>query len=183
MASPASTEPFPSLPRSPGATRAPKGAAPPSKPADSKTEPLALERKKSSSSAISRRRRTLSSSESFLNSSPPYGMWQATGEVASKVPTLGEIRNGSFCADGWTEEGQMQGRGETPHQIQRRRTSRASSLSASRQRRSTTSPLSTRLGEQEDFFPIVDYQVSDEANGVPSTIPEGSGIETRRANM
>ncbi len=104
-------------------------------------------------------------------------MWQATAEVASKIPTLGEIRKGSFCPDGWTEEGQMEERGQTPHQIQRRKTSRASSLSASRHRRSTTSPLSSRVDERGDYFPTAESERPDEANRVPFTIPETSRVD------
>ena len=33
-------------------------------------------------------------------------MWQATGEMASKAPSLAEIRRGSFGRSGWNEEGQ-----------------------------------------------------------------------------
>ncbi len=181
MASAENTEPFPPLPQTSG-TSSVAGLTSP-KPTGLKTEPSPLERRTSNGSGLSQPRRTTSWSQSFLNSSPPYGMWQATGEVASKVPTMGEIRNGSFSADGWTEEGQLEGRGETPHQIQKRRTSRASSLSASRRRRSTTSPLSTRADEQEDFFPIFNRQLSDEANRVPSAIPETPRKEIQSHQM
>jgi hypothetical protein len=182
MASSENTEPFPFLPQSSGISSAPGLASPP-KPIASKTEPSPLERKTSNTSGLSQSRRTSSWSQSFLNSNPPFGICQATGEVASKVPTLGEIRNGSFSAGGWTEEGQLEGRGETPHQIQKRRTSRASSLCASRRRRSTTSPLSTRADEQEDFFPTFNRQLSDEANRVPSTIPEATQTGTGSKQM
>jgi len=47
-----------------------------------------------------------SASIKFLESNPPSGMWQATGEVASKAPSLAEIRRGSFGNSGWSEEGQ-----------------------------------------------------------------------------
>ena len=43
----------------------------------------------------------------FVNSNPPLGMWQAAGEVASQIPTLPEIKSGSFGQDGWNHEGQM----------------------------------------------------------------------------
>lgn len=182
MPSPESTEPFPSLPQAPHTTSASASLVSLSNPARSGTEPVALRRTTTSSSGLSRRTRTSSLTQSFLNSNPPFGMWQATGEVASKIPTLGEIRNGSFCVDGWTEEGQMQGRGETPHQIQRRKMSRASSMSASRHRRSTASPLSSRVDERDEFFPPTTLGVSDEADRVPSTIPETSRLETMGLN-
>jgi hypothetical protein len=183
MASPEPIEPFPSVPQTPGGASSPPGTSSPSQPAPIKTESAPLRRTDSTGSGLSPRKRTSSLTQSFLNSNPPYGMWQATGEVASKIPTLGEIRKGSFCADGWTEEGQMEERGVNPHQIQRRKTSRASSLSASRRRRSTTSPLSSRVDEREDFFPTMNHQLSDEANRVPSTIPEGFRTNTRSHNV
>ncbi|ERF73958.1 hypothetical protein EPUS_05381 [Endocarpon pusillum Z07020] len=168
MASHENTEPFPSLPQNitPGASTP--------QPAHTKAESAPLKRTNSNGSGPPRRRRTTSLTESFLSSNPPYGMWQATAEVASKIPTLGEIRKGSFCADGWTEEGQMEERGHTPHQIQRRKASRENSFSASRHRRSTTSPLSSKVDERGDFFATTDSEFLDEANRVPSTIPETS---------
>lgn len=90
----------------------------------------------SGASSSSRHRRT-SIKRSFLESNPPNGMWQATGEVASKAPTLNEIRNGSFSYDGWTEEGQRERRGTNPHEIQRRKLSRSSSSN-------TASPTKTK---------------------------------------
>ena len=182
MASPESTEPFPSLPptacmpSAPGPTSSPKSTY-------STTDPSPLERRKSSYSTYSQRRRTTSLTQSFLNSSPPYGMWQATGEVASKVPTFGEIRNGSFSIEGWTEEGQLEARGEKPHQIQRRKTSRASLLSASGRRRSTTSVLSGEVDGRADSLPNIHRQLSDDSNRVPPTIPEAYPMETLSKRM
>jgi Protein of unknown function (DUF2985) len=164
-------EPFPPLPRTPSVASSPTVASLVSKPTYGQIEPAAS-RIDSKNSRPPQRRRTSSLSQSFLNSNPPYGMWQATGEVASKIPTLGEIRKGSFCADGWREEGQMEERGESPHQVQKRRASRASSISASRHRRSTTSPLSSRMDEREEFFPAIHSQVGEETSRMPDTIPE-----------
>ncbi|KAF2243404.1 hypothetical protein BU26DRAFT_437052 [Trematosphaeria pertusa] len=42
----------------------------------------------------------------FMEAAPPPGMWAATGTVASKAPTLQEIRKGSFSTSGWNEESQ-----------------------------------------------------------------------------
>lgn len=177
MASPDGTEPFPSLPQLPGAKLPSAGPASPSTQGCSNSDTTALRR--GSSGSGSRRSRVSTLGKSFLASNPPYGMWQAAGEVASKAPTLSEIKKGSFCADGWTEEGQLEERGVTPHQIQRRKTSRASSLSAVKGRRSTTSPLSTAVDERDEFFPATNSQVSDEVNRVPSTVPESCGTKLR----
>lgn len=54
-------------------------------------------------------------------------MWHAAGEIASHAPTIDEIRRGSFTVDGWTEEGQMEQRGNSPFEIHRRRLSRTKS--------------------------------------------------------
>lgn len=82
----------------------------------------------SNASSTHRPRRT-SIARAFLESNPPNGMWQATGEIAAKAPTLVEIRRGSFSQGGWTEEGQRENRGTDPHEIQRSRRSRHSSAS------------------------------------------------------
>lgn len=174
MASSENVEPFPSFPPSHGASSSPTAGASKSRPAHADTDTPALKRTTSNGSVVTLRTRTTSLTQSFLHSNPPFGICQAAGEVASKIPTLAEIRNGSFSAHGWTEEGQMQERGETPHQIQKRQTSRASSLGMSRRRRSTTSQLSSRMDEQDEFFPSMDFQMSNDANRVPATIPEGA---------
>lgn len=41
-----------------------------------------------------------------MEANPPPGMWAATGTVASKAPTLAEIRRGSFGSSGWNDEPQ-----------------------------------------------------------------------------
>ncbi|RMZ80230.1 hypothetical protein DV738_g2779, partial [Chaetothyriales sp. CBS 135597] len=61
-------------------------------------------------SSSSRKTRAESIKQVILNSNPPLGMWQATGEVGSKIPTLPEIRSGAFSDAGWSHEGQMEQR-------------------------------------------------------------------------
>lgn len=102
------------------------------------------------------RSRTGSIVQSFIESNPPLGMWQATGEVGSKIPTLPEIRNGAFANEGWTHEGQMEHRGTNPHEIHKRRVARTSSAST----RTRKSSLSVGAGappsiaeERHEFFP------------------------------
>jgi hypothetical protein len=109
------------------------------------------------------RRRTSSIRQSFLHSNPPLGMWQATGEVTSKVPSLAEIRNGSFASDGWNHEGQLERRGANPHEIHRRRIARTSSASTRTRASSNvpTSPVTPTItehvgedhGEARLYFP------------------------------
>ncbi|MCJ1399508.1 hypothetical protein MMC11_002710 [Xylographa trunciseda] len=50
--------------------------------------------------------RLRSASLKFLESSPPDGMWSATGEAVANAPSLAEIRRGSYGSNGWDEEGQ-----------------------------------------------------------------------------
>jgi hypothetical protein len=94
--------------------------------------------------------------QSFIESNPPLGMWQATGEIGSKIPTLPEIRNGAFANEGWSHEGQMENRGTDPHVIHRRRVARTSSAST----RTRKSSISTKAGaepaiteETHEYFP------------------------------
>lgn len=82
-------------------------------------------------------------------------MWQATGEVSSKIPTLPEIRNGAFSNEGWSHEGQMEHRGTNPHDIHRRRLARTSSASTRTRKSSITpaTPISPAIEEEPQFFP------------------------------
>jgi hypothetical protein len=126
------------------------------------------------------RRRNSSFAQAFLNSNPPLGMWQATAEVSSKIPTLPEIRNGAFAADGWSHEGQMERRGTNPHEIHRKRLARTSSATTRTRRTSASirTPLTPGgLQEENEYFPAVDNQ--EGATGttrVPTTIEESQTI-------
>jgi hypothetical protein len=109
-----------------------------------------------SGATLGRRTRGLSLKETFLNSNPPLGMWQATGEVGSKIPTLPEIRNGAFSAEGWSHEGQLEKRGANPHDIHRRRVQRTSSASTRTRKSSITggAPATPTIAEEShQFFP------------------------------
>ena len=110
----------------------------------------------SATASPARRTRGASFRETFLNSNPPLGMWQATGEVGSKIPTLPEIRNGAFSAEGWSHEGQMEKRGTNPHEIHRRRLARTSSASTRTRKSSITAvtPATPTITEEaREFFP------------------------------
>lgn len=145
-------------------------------------------RRGSISSRLSARTRTRTGSllQSFIDSNPPLGMWQATGEVGSKIPTLPEIRNGAFANEGWTHEGQMEHRGTNPHEIHRRRIARTSSAST----RTRKSSLSVGAGapaaiaeERHEYFPkrasiSVQEPLTEE---VASMQPQRAGEEIRPA--
>ncbi|OJD17777.1 hypothetical protein AJ78_02129 [Emergomyces pasteurianus Ep9510] len=85
---------------------------------------------KPSNASSTASRRLRSASLKFLESNPPSGMWMATGDIASRAPTINEIRSGCFSEYGWTEEGQMERRGSTAHDIQRRKLSRANTFAS-----------------------------------------------------
>ncbi|QSS64467.1 hypothetical protein I7I51_01535, partial [Histoplasma capsulatum] len=103
---------FPSVERGNGSTSpSPVAAQLPPVPPTNKYPPPSTRSDRASkpsdtSPAASSRLR--SASLIFLESNPPSGMWMATGDIASRAPTLNEIRAGCFSADGWTEEGQIQ---------------------------------------------------------------------------
>jgi len=139
------TEPFPALDQPSNAA-----ALPPSGGTEQPEVSVGRPRASSTASSIGRaaRGRAASLKQSFINSNPPLGMWQATGEVGAKIPTLPEIKSGAFADEGWSHEGQMERRGSNPHEIQRRRIARTSSASQ-RTRKSTLTM------------------------GTPATIPEG----------
>ncbi|KAF1926745.1 uncharacterized protein M421DRAFT_422343 [Didymella exigua CBS 183.55] len=54
--------------------------------------------------------RIRSASIKLMEADPPPGMWAATGSVASKAPSLVDIRRGSFGPDGWDEQKQREHR-------------------------------------------------------------------------
>ena len=177
MSAQQSSEPFPAL--SPVNTAA--NAQTDVRTGDTKIENVGRSRASSTaSSRASRALRTSSITQAFLNSNPPLGMWQATGEVGSKVPTLPEIRGGSFAAEGWSHEGQMERRGTNPHEIHRRRLARTSSASQ-RTRGSTIRTPATpgTVAEEGEFFPAMESQeMTMEANRIPTTIKEGQAPES-----
>ncbi|EXJ58989.1 hypothetical protein A1O7_06420 [Cladophialophora yegresii CBS 114405] len=144
------TEPFP--------TYTPDHDEASEKPADSTREPG---RRPSITSRLSKtppslrsRTRTGSLSKSFLESNPPLGMWQATAEIGSKIPTLPEIRNGAFADEGWTHEGQMEHRGTNPHEIHARRVARTSSASTRTRKSSVSANAPAVIAEEtHEYFP------------------------------
>ncbi|KIV88393.1 hypothetical protein PV10_08079 [Exophiala mesophila] len=171
----ASSEPFPSIQDDANSFR-PENAigSPPSERRSSIASRNTLTRT---------RTRTGSLIQSFIESNPPLGMWQATGEVGSKIPTLPEIRNGSFAGEGWTHEGQMEHRGTNPHEIHRRRMQRTSSASTRTRKSSITTPagqVPAIAEEHHEYFPKrASISVQDplfEVNSPPSPEIQSSQI-------
>ena len=115
-----------------------------------------------------------------MTSSVPLGMWQAVGEVSSKIPTLPEIKNGSFGQEGWNHEGQMERRGTNPHEIHRKRLARTSSATT-RTRRGSSRIGGTpgTIPEGVQYFPAVENQeAANTTSRVPTTVKEGEQMES-----
>jgi hypothetical protein len=184
MSAPESTEPFPAL--SPVPTAA--NEQPNAQPGDAGQEYVARSRRSSTASSIGRRSRqaslyarraSASIGSAFMTSNPPLGMWQATGEVASQIPTLPDIKSGSFGQDGWNHEGQMERRGTNPHEIHRKRLARTSSATT-RTRRGSSRVTGTpgTISEEVQYFPVMESQeLGKETKRVPTTIKEGQAGE------
>jgi len=184
MSAPESTEPFPAL--SPVPTAA--NEQPNAQPGDAGQEHVGRSRRSSTASSIGRRSRqaslyarraSASVGSAFLTSNPPLGMWQATGEVASQIPTLPDIKSGSFGQEGWNHEGQMERRGTNPHEIHRKRLARTSSATT-RTRRSSSRATGTpgTISEEVQYFPAVESQENrKETKRVPTTIKEAPATE------
>lgn len=71
------------------------------------TEAIPAGRSSESSNTSSIQGRLRSASKSFQESNPPTGMWIATGQIASSIPTISDVRRGTFGSDGWSGEGQV----------------------------------------------------------------------------
>ena len=100
------------------------------------------------SSTASSGGRVRSASLRFLESSPPGGMWSATGQSLAQAPTPLEIRRGEFSHDGW--DGHIQRRNSTVSEESIRRLSRTSSAQTPGSLgRTVTNPLDPHLEEEE----------------------------------
>lgn len=84
----------------------------------------------------------------FLESSPPSGMWSATGQSLAQAPTPLEIRRGSFGRDGW--DGRIQRRNSTVSEESIRRLSRTSSAQTPTGLARTTTNTMDAHAEAED---------------------------------
>lgn len=97
----------------------------------------------------------------LMEASPPAGMWAATGSVASKAPSLAEIRRGSFGSGGWNEESQRhtaERRASQSEEGGRRRTS--STPGSPGRPNATRAPSSGLMGSEP--FPAVTEEPTHE---------------------
>ncbi len=79
----------------------------PSSPKSSRAGRPDANRSRNTSSASTLHGRIRSASKTFRESNPPTGMCIATAQIASSVPSLSDIRRGSYNSDGWSGEGQI----------------------------------------------------------------------------
>jgi hypothetical protein len=189
MSAPESTEPFPALSPVPTAANDP----PNPETQDATQEYIPRSRRSSAASSLGARshqaslyarRASASIGSAFMNSNPPLGMWQATGEVASKIPTLPEIKSGSFGHDGWSHEGQMERRGTNPHEIHRKRIARTSSATTRTRRSSRLSGTPGPISEEVQYFPAMETQeFANQTKRVPTTIKEAQPTEIARVGV
>lgn len=105
--------------------------------------------------------RLRSASKNFSESSPPTGMWIATGQIASSVPSLTDIRRGSYSSEGWSGEGQIREK-ERRATLSRRGSSQTGEELP--RRRSSVNPNS----------PISPRETASNSDIIPETVPEAS---------
>lgn len=91
------TEPFPEVGGSEGTKSTPSRL----------NESTTLNRNRDSSTTSSIQTRLRSASKTFQESAPPSGFSVAVGTAASNIPTIANIRRGSFGSEGWSGEGQV----------------------------------------------------------------------------
>ena len=126
-----------------------------------------------------------SASLRFLESSPPLGMWDATGRALAEAPSLSEIRRGSFSHNGW--DGPIQRRNSTVSQESVRRLSRQNSAQTpSSIGRSPQSPMKTHkeVDDSDDPFSgffgrgeMLDQSYVPKAKGLPKKFQDPSEDE------
>lgn len=125
-------EPFPSL-------DGPSSQSPSSP--TTKVEAEGNTRSRGQSSTLSSIRRA---SKVFGESNPPTGFCIASGQIASQVPSISDIRRGSFGVEGWSGEGQVR-------EKQRRASSSRSTITQAGMNTSDSTPSGTEI--RHDVLP------------------------------
>jgi hypothetical protein len=113
--------------------------------------------------------RLRSASIKMMEADAPLGMWAAAGSAASKAPTLGDIRRGSFRDAGWNQESQMADGRENQR--------RASLSSARRMSQGSQRGVLKRIGSANaaDIFPQPIEEVASERTLDESISPVANG--------
>ncbi|KAE8451266.1 hypothetical protein EG329_004431 [Mollisiaceae sp. DMI_Dod_QoI] len=160
-------EPFPSLEDPPS----------PKSPRRVSTDPHDPTRHRQPSTTSTLQERLRSASKNFSESSPPTGMWIATGQIASAVPTLSDIRRGSYSSEGWSGEGQIREK-ERRATLSRRGSSQIGEELT--RRRSSANPNSPReTTSNQDIIPetVPEVTAESEKTGlgqITSGVPVGA---------
>ena len=164
-------EAFPSLTETPS----PKVARRPS------VENIPAGRSRESSNTSSLQGRLRSASKNFQESSPPTGMWIATGQIASQMPTISDVRRGTFGSDGWSGEGQVVERERRASVMRRGSAQGAEDLPRPRSSNSPENPKDVQFGNafQHQSLPETDESVQPESGGPTSELTESHAKETK----
>jgi hypothetical protein len=130
-------------------------------------------RPRAESSASTLTGRLRSASKRFEESSLPKGMWDATATIASSIPSIGQVRRGSFGIEGWSAEGQIEER-ERRSSTGRRSSSQTGEQSSLRQTLSgPRSPVGARSpgsGPHHDRLPeVLDEKADPKSDQIPGT--------------
>jgi uncharacterized membrane protein len=144
---------------------------------DTTATPSAKGRSRTGTNVSTTSSRIRTASIKLMEANPPPGMWAATGSVASRAPSLADIRRGSFGSDGWDE--------------QRQRLDRRSSQGSERadrpsnQRKGSSNQLSV-MGTEP--FPAVteersSFEVREQEGERDTTKEVGTGIEPKASRM
>ncbi|CZT02032.1 uncharacterized protein RAG0_09357 [Rhynchosporium agropyri] len=122
-------------------------------------------RQESTTSTLQGRLRSVS--KTFQESSPPTGFMVASGQIASSIPTLSQIRRGSYGSEGWSGEGQIVEKQRRESLGRRGSSQTGDSLPG---RRSSNNVSRPREVSGQDVFPQTVPEVADESenhNGIP----------------
>lgn len=130
-------------------------------------------RQRTSTNASTASSRLRAASIKLMEASPPPGMWAATGQTASKAPSLSDIRRGSFGSEGWNEELQRKRAGSRASQGETSPTEDAGRRFGPQRRASsnnalTTGPFPTLAEEETHHTARTDGQDKGVASGVES---------------
>ncbi|PVH86812.1 hypothetical protein DL98DRAFT_510289 [Cadophora sp. DSE1049] len=147
----AAPEPFPDLSNPPSPTtntpRRPSGG-------------IEQTRNRGESSTSTLQGRLRSASKTFQESSPPTGFMIASGQIASSIPTLSEIRRGSYGSEGWSGEGQIVEKQRRESLTRRGSSQTGQSLP---RRRSSNNIDSPREASGQDVIPQTVPEAADES--------------------
>ncbi|KUJ20991.1 uncharacterized protein LY89DRAFT_704949 [Mollisia scopiformis] len=166
-------EPFPSLEEDPPS---------PTSPSRATTEHHNHTRNRDQSTTSTFQERLRSASKGFSESSPPTGMWIATGQIAASVPSLTDIRRGSYGSEGWSGEGQIREKERRRSTLSRRGSSQTGEELT--RRKSSINPNSPReTTSNPDIIPETVPEVSAESEKtglgvITSGVPLGASEAT-----